>query len=321
MKTAIIGTWHVHTHGYTRDLQQNPKCEPVIVWDNDCTRGKAFADEMELPFTDDLDSILNDETIDSVMVCSATCDHPEILLKVAAAGKHIFTEKVLTIGVEDAEKVAAAVKEAGKTFTISFPHRTFPTLRAVKALIEAGKLGRVTYARVRNVHNGASADWLPPHFYDKAQCGGGAMMDLGAHPMYLLNWLLGTPKTITSTFTNITGHGVEDNAVSLIEFENGAIGVSETGFVSECNPYTVEVSGTDGSVMVHGDTAHWGGKLTEGKWVELELPEKIGEPIDQWVDAVCDGGSTPYTIEDAVMLTRLMDGAYKSYESGVKFVF
>ena len=147
------------------------------------------------------------------------------------------------------------------------------------------------------------------------------MMDLGAHPMYLLNWLLGTPKTITSTFTNITGHAVEDNAVSLIEFENGAIGVSETGFVSECNPYTVEISGTDGSVMVHGDTAHWGGKLTEGKWVELTLPASIQKPIDQWIDAVCEGGTTPYTIEDAVMLTRLMDGAYKSYESGTKFTF
>lgn len=321
MKIAIIGTWHVHTEGYTRDLLNNPKSEPVIVWDNDCARGKAFAEKMGLPFTDDLDSILKNETIDSVMLCSATCDHPELLLKAAAAGKHIFTEKVLTIGVEDAEKVAEAVKASGKVFTISFPHRTFPTLRAAKEMVENGKLGRITYARVRNVHNGASADWLPPHFYDKAQCGGGAMMDLGAHPMYTLNWLLGAPKAITSIFTNVTNHGVEDNAVSVIEFENGAIGVSETGFVSECNPYTVEVSGTDGALMIHGDSVRWGGKATGGKWEDLPLPEAIPEPIDQWVDAVCEGGSTPYTIEDAVMLTRLMDGAYKSYESGMKFTF
>ena len=321
MKTAIIGTWHVHTEEYTRALQKNPKSEPVIVWDRDCTRGKAFADKMNLPFTDDLESVLNNSEIDSVMLCSATCDHPELLLKAAAAGKHIFTEKVLTIGVEDAEKVAEAVKASGKIFTISFPHRTNPALRAAKELLESGKLGRVTYARVRNVHNGASADWLPPHFYDKAQCGGGAMMDLGAHPMYTLNWLLGTPKAITSIFTNVTGHGVEDNAVSVIEFENGAIGVSETGFVSESNPYTAEISGTDGAVMVHGDSVRWGGKTTEGKWVDVALPEKIQSPIDHWIDAVCDGGTTPYTIEDAVMLTRLMDGAYKSYESGMKFTF
>jgi len=213
------------------------------------------------------------------------------------------------------------VKASGKVFTISYPHRTFPTLRAVKALMDSGKLGRVTYARVRNVHNGSSANWLPPHFYDKAQCGGGAMIDLGSHPMYTLYWLLGEPKSITSTFTQVTNRGVEDNAVSVIEFADGKIGVSETGFVSECNPYTLEVSGTDGAVMVHGDSVQWGGKATEGKWVDLELPEKEPLPIDQWIDAVVNGKPSPFTIDEAVMLTRLMDGAYKAFETGAKATF
>ena len=321
MKTAILGTWHVHTEEYTRAILANPQAEAAVIWDSDIPRGKAFAEKLGVPFTDDLDGILNDASIDSVVVCSATCDHPELLTKAANAGKNIFTEKVLTIGVEDAEKVAAAVKAAGKVFTISYPHRTFPTLRAAKALLDSGKLGTVTYARVRNVHNGSSADWLPPHFYDKAQCGGGAMMDLGAHPMYTLYWLLGEPKTITSTFTEVTHRGVEDNAVSVIEFANGAIGVSETGFVSECNPYTLEISGTDGAMMIHGESAQWGGKATGGKWVDLELPEKIQLPVDEWVDAVTNGTPSPFTIDEAVMLTRLMDGAYKSFESGTKFTF
>ena len=321
MKTAILGTWHVHTEEYTRAILANPQAEAAVIWDSDIARGKAFAEKLGVPFTDDLDGILNDASIDSVVVCSATCDHPELLTKAANAGKNIFTEKVLTIGVEDAEKVAAAVKAAGKVFTISYPHRTFPTLRAAKALLDSGKLGTVTYARVRNVHNGSSADWLPPHFYDKAQCGGGAMMDLGAHPMYTLYWLLGEPKTITSTFTEVTHRGVEDNAVSVIEFANGAIGVSETGFVSECNPYTLEISGTDGALMIHGESAQWGGKATGGKWVDLELPEKMQLPVDQWVDAVTNGTPSPFTIDEAVMLTRLMDGAYQSFESGTKFTF
>ena len=128
-------------------------------------------------------------------------------------------------------------------------------------------------------------------------------------------------KTITSTFTAVTNRGVEDNAVSVIEFENGAIGVSETGFVSECNPYTLEISGTDGSLMIHGESARWGGKATGGKWVDLELPEKVALPIDQWVDAVTEGAPAPSTVDEAVMLTRLMDGAYKSFESGTKFTF
>ena len=300
MKVAILGTWHVHTKEYTTGVLNNPNAEVAVVWDNDAERGKKFADEMNLPFNADLDAVLGDESIDSVVIC---------------------TEKVLTIDPKDAEKVAEAVKASGKVFTISYPHRTFPTLRAVKALMDSGKLGRVTYARVRNVHNGSSANWLPPHFYDKAQCGGGAMIDLGSHPMYTLYWLLGEPKSITSTFTQVTNRGVEDNAVSVIEFADGKIGVSETGFVSECNPYTLEVSGTDGAVMVHGDSVQWGGKATEGKWVDLELPEKEPLPIDQWIDAVVNGKPSPFTIDEAVMLTRLMDGAYKAFETGAKATF
>lgn len=60
-----------------------------------------------------------------------------------------------------------------------------------KKAIDEGWLGKVTLARVRNAHDGVSSGWLPPHFFDEATCGGGAMMDLGAHPMYLLAWLLG----------------------------------------------------------------------------------------------------------------------------------
>jgi len=55
--------------------------------------------------------------------------------------------------------------------------------------------------------------------------------------------------------------------------------------------------------------------------VKLRGPEAIALPIHQWIDAVVEGTPAPSTIEEAVMLTRLMDGAYKAAESGVKFVF
>ncbi len=51
-----------------------------------------------------------------MVICTATCDHPEIMMKVTAAKKNIFTEKVPTIDPKDAEKVAEAVKASGKVF-------------------------------------------------------------------------------------------------------------------------------------------------------------------------------------------------------------
>ena len=118
MKVAILGTWHVHTKEYTTGVLNNPNAEVAVVWDNDAERGKKFADEMNLPFNANLDAVLGDESIDSVVICTATCDHPEIMMKVTAAKKNIFTEKVLTIDPKDAEKVAEAVKaaeEAGRS--------------------------------------------------------------------------------------------------------------------------------------------------------------------------------------------------------------
>lgn len=228
MKIATVGAWHVHTQEYAEAIQKNPKAQLCCLWDDNQERGKAMAEKLGVPFQPDLDAIWADPTIEGVQVTTATNQHRDILLAAAKAGKHIFTEKVLALTNEDAEEIAQAVRESGVKFTISYPHKTWPTLKAAKALVDSGKLGKITYARVHNYHDGSvrpqadgSLGWLPSHFYDAAQTGGGAMMDLGAHPMYTLHWFLGEPKSIVSQFTEVTHRGVEDNAVSVIEFEGG----------------------------------------------------------------------------------------------------
>lgn len=78
------------------------------------------------------------------------------------------------------------------------------------------------------------------------------MIDLGAHPMYLCRWILGKPLRITSMFNSFTNRPVEDNAVCVIEFENGAIAVVETSFVSKSSPFSLELYGTKGSFLWEG---------------------------------------------------------------------
>ena len=124
----------------------------------------------------------------------------------------------------------------GVRFCISYPRRTMPQILYAKQAVDDGLLGRVTAVRVRIAHDGAVRDWLPAHFYDPKACGGGAMMDLGAHGMYLCRWLLGPPKRIVSVFNTVTGRAVDDNTVSVIEFENGAIAVNETSFTGFGGP-------------------------------------------------------------------------------------
>ena len=329
MKIAVVGAWHVHTMEYSTAILNNPKAELCCLWDDNEERGKATAEKLGVPFQPDLDAIWNDPTIEGVSITTATYQHKEVLLAAAAHKKNIFTEKVLTFTNEDAQEVAKAIKDSGVKFTVSFPHKTWPTLKAAKELVDSGKLGQITYIRVHNCHNGSvapqpdgSLGWLPPHFYDASQTGGGAMMDLGAHPMYTLHWFLGEPKSIVSQFTKVTGRAVEDNAVSVIEFENGTIGVSETGFVTNGIPYVMEMQGTKGGLMVHNDTLEYTCEETGNKLVQMtDLPEKSTMPIDAWIDACCGKGEAPNGIDDAVALTKFMVGAYESHNTGKKYVF
>ena len=323
MKIAVIGAWHVHTHEYAEAILNNPHGELACLWDDNQERGKAMAQQLGIPFQPDLDAIWEDPSIKGVQVTTATSQHKAVMLAAAKAKKHIFTEKVLALTHEDAQEIAQAVKESGVKFAISYPHKTWPTLKAAKALVESGKLGQITYARVRDAHNGSSAGWLPPHFYDPAQTGGGAMIDLGAHPMYTLHWFLGEPKSIVSQFTQVTGRGVEDNAVSVIEFANGAIGVSETGFVTTGNGYILEMSGTQGSLLVHNNKLEYSCPETDGKVVELEdLPAPSPMPVDAWLSACCGvGGTIESGMDEAVALTKLMVGAYEAWRTEQKYVF
>lgn len=318
IKIAMVSRWHVHANEYAKELGNTPGVEIAAVWDDDAERGKAWAEELNCKFCADYDALLSDGEIDGVAVVSSTNLHPELLIKAANAGKHIFTEKVLAFTKAEAEKIRDAVVKNGVHFTISLPHKTFPGGLQAKKLLDSGELGQATYLRVRNVHNGSIANWLPAYFYDRSLCGGGAMMDLGAHPMYLLGWFLGRPENMTSVFTEVTKRGVEDNAVSVMAFENGAIGVSETGFVSCGDPFTLEISGTKGYVHLQGDILRYRSESTGKKWVTIEKANLLLErPIPYWIDSIRnDTENTLYGIDEAVLLTEFMDMAYRSAEEG-----
>ena len=320
MKIGLVSRWHVHANEYAGYVKRYPDVEVSAIWDESAERGKKWAEEFGCPYYGDFNRMLKSD-IEAVLITSPTSLHPWLMTRAAKAGKHIFTEKALSIKLTDAKRIEAAVKENGVKFAISFPHLSHPSLLFAKACVESGRLGKITYARVRKVHNGSSADWLPSYFYDETLCGGGAMIDLGAHPMYTLEWLLGKPLFVQSLFTDVTSRGVEDNAVSMIEFENGATGISETGFVSEANPYTLEISGTEGYLVIRDDCVEIADKTTNGRLTCVtELPMREKNPVDKWLDWCTGKAEAPkgLLIDDAVALTALTAAAYKSAKNGDK---
>ncbi len=315
LKIAMLSKWHVHAHGYAKFISEQSDAQITCVWDEDAVRGQAWAQELNVPFIEDYDELLARSDVDAVVIDTPTNMHKEIMIKAANAGKHIFTEKCMCLTVADCDEVIEAVERNGVKFTISFPHRCMPRNLFIKEAVDGGKLGDITLLRVRNCHNGALAGWLPDYWYDPVTTGGGAMMDLGAHPMYLARWILGKPLRIQSMFNDRTGHAVEDNAVCTIEFENKAIAVSETSLVSPMTPAILEVYGTKGVVMaVDNDVRIKTQENINLGWVTPELPEALPHPLRQFLDSVLYGSEIRFGLKEGRELTELMEKAYIAHE-------
>lgn len=325
LRVAMLSRWHVHADQYAGEIRANPHADLAAAWDEDPVRGQAWANDMNVPFEADLDALLARDDVDAVCVVAPTNLHRDVMVRAANAGKHIFTEKVLAATVADCKAIADAVERGGVQFCISFPRRIAPAALYAKEAMDEGLFGRVTAVRVRIAHDGAVRGWLPDHFYDPVACGGGAMMDLGAHGMYLCRWLLGAPRRIVSAFGTVTGRAVEDNAVAVIEFADSAIAVNETSFTSFDRAYTLEIDGTEGGYRLvnslEGPQVR-AKRFGDAQWRAPErLPRARPKPIDQWIAGCTRGSAIDFGLAEATELTELMEAAYTAHAEGRSVVF
>lgn len=249
IRIGKISFWHVHAWDYTKQAQEHSDTAIAAVWDEDAERGKTAADSLNVPFYDSLDDLLARKDIDAVIVDAPTCQHRDIIIAAAKAGKHIFTEKVVAATLSEVNEILSEVSDHGVKLTVSLPRLNDGYTLSVQEILNQGLLGEITYVRVRLSHNGATANWLPEHFFSLEQCQGGALIDLGCHPMYLTRLFLGQEVTgVSANFGYVTGKEVEDNAVATLYTDSGAIGVVEAGFVNSYSPFTIEVHGTEGTL-------------------------------------------------------------------------
>ena len=312
MKIALCGLWHVHAEGY---YQTAAKYADVIgVYEPNPEWREAFCSKYGAhPFTT-FEELLGSGA-DAVLVCTATDQHADMIVRLAEAGMDIFTEKVLALTSADCERIEAAIMANHVKFVISFPHKYSAGVQTVKKIVDGGELGKINYFRFRNVHNGSTGDWLPTHFYSEKECGGGAMIDLGAHGMYLAEWICGMPSSAKSVFTRACDRedvrarntdGVEDNAVTVMQYASGCIAINETGFVSVGFPMTLEIGGELGRVTLCGSRVE---KQLKGMAAaeEMALESALPSPLEQF----CTGRILPGCgIREAKNLTRLMEMAY-----------
>ena len=328
LNVSMLSKWHVHAGDYANQVKKNGHNIPVV-WDEDEQRGSDWAKELGCEYEKDLAKVLARSDIDAVVVDTETSKHRDIMVAAANAKKHIFTEKTLAATKKEALEIAKAVEENGVIFTISMPQRTSPVVLYAKQVIDSGVLGQVNTARFRNAHSGASGDWLPDYWYIEKDACGGAMMDLGCHPMYIANYLLGDPARVASmynaTFKKAIDNGIEDNAANLIEFKNKAIAMIETGFVTPISPWAFEIYGTQGMLLATDNNVRLSTpetrNLRDGFIEVTKLPKALPSPLQTWFNAIEKGDPVVFDIKAGIGLSELLEGAYISHRTGTTVAF
>jgi predicted dehydrogenase len=312
---AVLGFWHVHAADYAQLAQAHPETQLVAVWDDDADRGRAAAAEFGVEYTGDMAELLGRDDVDAVTITTATSAHHEVMLRAADAGKHIFTEKLLAPTVAEAEAIVAATDAAGVSLVVSLPRLYHGYTHAVADVLAAGTLGPLTHGRVRVSHDGAVANWLPERFYDPEAAIGGALTDLGCHPVYLIQRFLGPdPDTVSATYRSLTERAVDDHAVVTVGYADGRIGVIEAGFVSP-GPLTIELSGTEGTLCYSAVDGALRVSDRNGS-AALPVPADGEDAFGQWVGHQRDGTRADDNLARAIELTRLVVAANEAAATG-----
>jgi predicted dehydrogenase len=204
----------------------------------------------------DLSEFLADPALEAVTICTPSGAHFEPALAALAAGKHVIVEKPLEVTTERIDRMIAAAKASGKTLASVLNRRFTPAMDAFKSAVDQARFGKLASASCyvkwfRDQAYYDSAPWRGTLALD----GGGVLMNQAIHAIDALIHLAGPVRSIQASAACIghTGIEVEDIAVAIVEFENGARGVIEGStctWSKDGHPVRVQLAGTEGSVFL-----------------------------------------------------------------------
>lgn len=322
--TAIAGCAHIHTPGFIKRINQRRDVEAKLVWDHDADRAESAAAELGAQRVGNPDAIWSDETIDSVVICSETVRHRELVEDAVSARKHVFVEKPLGMGASDAFAISAAIEKAGVIFQTGYFMRGNPIHQFVKEQIRKGSFGKITRLRHTNYHSGSLGDWFTPKWLWMTrleEAGIGAFGDLATHSLDIMMWLLGDIERVTATMSSVTDiYGdLDETGEALLRFGNGTIGSLGGGWVDLSHPVSLIISGTEGHAhvdnrMLYFQSEHVDGADGETPWTDL--PEEWPHAFELFFDACSGSGDTMLvTPQEAAARSAVMEALYIAAEN------
>jgi predicted dehydrogenase len=286
------------------------------------SRNKANADRVAGAFNcaayQDYKDFLAHPGLDIVAIATPSGAHLDPCLQAAEAGKHIICEKPLEVTLERVDRMIQACETNQVVLAGIFPRRFSDATAVFKKAVDAGRLGKLTLAdayikwyRTQAYYD--SGDWRGTWLLD----GGGALMNQSIHTIDLLYYLAGEVDSVCA-FANLAIHeGIEteDNAVAVVKFKGGALGVIEGStscFSPTGHPAEVHLCGSDGSIFMRDNSfTVWDFKK---KWPS---DKKIRQQFQAQFGEVGAGAADPKAI-DFSGHQKCFEDAVRSLKAGKK---
>ena len=308
---AVIGAGLIGRSHVQRALEQ-PGIELVGVADPS-EEGRRVAESSNVPWFSDFDRMLASAKPRGVVVATPNATHAQIAVHCLDRGAAVLVEKPIADTLDDAKRICDASARAALPVMVGHQRRHNPIMRRAKQMITAGRLGRPVCLT-------ALSTWLkPPEYFAtrwRREKGGGPILINLIHDIDQLRFLFGEVHSVQAMASNdVRGFEVEDTAVALLRFRNGALGtitVSDTATApwnwdlsaGEFEHYPRQdvnshfLSGTDGSLTLprlefwhYREQKSWHDELTEER-TALHWSNPYAEQMRHF-GAVVDGGEEP----------------------------
>lgn len=299
-----------------------------------CSRSESnrtrFADSFNVRCTSDYDEFLSQEPLDVVTICTPSGTHLEYGKRAAEAGKHLIIEKPIEISVKRGQELIDCCRKNGVKLAVIYQNRFMESVIQMKKALVNGDIGEPVMARAsvkwyRDQEYYARSGWRGTLEMD----GGGAVINQSIHTIDLLVWLLGNVVKLSGFKTTRTHPGIEaeDNAVAVMEFERGVLGVFEASTsIVPAQPRLIEINGTKGTALLEDDNFRL--LTADSKDVSDKTEKKGGTGADdplagmssshhqkqyeQIVNAIQRGGETVVSGEESLRSLAVVEALYRS---------
>lgn len=296
----------------------------------------------------DYKKMLEDKTIDAVHVCTQNIYHCPITIDALEAGKHVLCEKPMATTSEDALKMIEASKRTGKKLTVGYQTRMSNEVLYLKSESEKGTFGDIYYARAIALRRRAVPTW--GNFIEKEYQGGGPLIDIGSHSLDLTLWIMNNYKPkycLGTSYRKLIEQGgagnawgpwdvdrftAEDSAFGFVVMENGATVSVESSWalnLLDAREATTVLCGTlAGGDIVSGVRIN--GVRDDKLYVQRQDFNNIVNPVytdemyvspaereaHSWALSIINDTEPVVLPEQAYCVTRILEGIYKSAETG-----